>query len=179
MYLSEVCLFQQLRCYVCMLCLNSHAIDGEGPFLVIFRFCNHVFLSSIAITSPEQLGASHEKTCYAISNNKGAAQPAHPCSLISAFVIRCLDSIIPLVSDSEISSLCLASVAAQAGLSVSWSQTTTTGFVWLRLICWLSARVSTCCGFRLCYSSSWCRKKATVFDCGTPERLVMHIILRM
>ena len=48
------------------------------------------------------------------ANNKGADQPAHPCSLISAFVVHCLDSIIPLVSISEISSLYLASVAAQA-----------------------------------------------------------------
>ena len=32
------------------------------------------------------------------ANNKGADQSAHPRSLISAFVIRCLDSIIPLVS---------------------------------------------------------------------------------
>ena len=31
---------------------------------------------------------------------------------------RCLDSIIPLVSISEISSLCFASVAAQAGLII-------------------------------------------------------------
>ena len=57
------------------------------------------------------------------ANNKGADQPAHPRSLISAFVVRCLDNIIPLVSISEISSLYLASVAAQAGLSVLWSQT--------------------------------------------------------
>ena len=41
----------------------------------------------------------------------------------------------PLVSISEISSLYLASVAAQAGLSLPWSQTTKTGFLvmWLRL----------------------------------------------
>ena len=56
-------------------------------------------------------------------NNKGADQPAHPRSLISAFVIRCLDSIIRLVSISEISSLYIASVAVQAGLSLPWSQT--------------------------------------------------------
>ena len=47
------------------------------------------------------------------ANNKGTDQPAHPCSLISTFVVRCLDSIIPLVSICEISSLYLASVAAQ------------------------------------------------------------------
>ena len=31
-------------------------------------------------------------------NNKGADQPAHPCSLIRAFVVHCLDTIISLVS---------------------------------------------------------------------------------
>ena len=54
----------------------------------------------------------------------------HPRSLISAFVVRCLDSIIPLVSISEISSLFLASVAAQAGLCLTWSQTPKTCFSW-------------------------------------------------
>ena len=43
--------------------------------------------------------------------------------MISTFVVHCLDSIIPLVSISGISGLCLASVAAQAGLSLPWSQT--------------------------------------------------------
>ena len=36
------------------------------------------------------------------ANNKGADQPEHQGSLISAFVIHCLDSIISLVSISEI-----------------------------------------------------------------------------
>ena len=69
------------------------------------------------------------------ANNKGADQPAHLRSLISAFVVHCLDSIIPLVSISEISSLYLASVAAQAGLSLPWSQTPKTGFLVTRLNC--------------------------------------------
>ena len=67
------------------------------------------------------------------ASNKGADQPAHPRSLIGAFVVRCLDSIIPLVSISEISSIYLASVAEQAGLSLSWSQTPKTGFLATRL----------------------------------------------
>ena len=50
-------------------------------------------------------------------------------SLISAFVVRCLDSIIPLVSTSEISILYLVSVTAQTGLSLLWSQTPKTGFL--------------------------------------------------
>ena len=36
------------------------------------------------------------------ANNKGVDQPAHPRSLISAFIVRCLDSIISLDSIVEI-----------------------------------------------------------------------------
>ena len=39
------------------------------------------------------------------ANNKGADQPAHPCSLISAFIVCCLDSIILLLTVSQISRL--------------------------------------------------------------------------
>ena len=55
----------------------------------------------------------------AYANSKGADQPAHPRSLISACVVRCLDSIIPLLAivDSRPS---LASAAQQAGLSLNW-----------------------------------------------------------
>ena len=36
----------------------------------------------------------HEKTCFMLyANNKDADLPAHPCSLISVFVVHCLDSI--------------------------------------------------------------------------------------
>ena len=48
----------------------------------------------------------------------------HPRSLISAFVVRCLDSIISILAKSKVSRLQLASVAVQAGLSHIWSQTT-------------------------------------------------------
>ena len=66
----------------------------------------------------------HEKMCLmSYANNKGADQPAHPHSLISTFVICCLDSIISLDSIAEISRLKLASVAAQAGLCLAWSET--------------------------------------------------------
>ena len=39
------------------------------------------------------------------TNNKKADQSAHPHSLISAFVVRCLDSIIPIFAKFEISRL--------------------------------------------------------------------------
>ena len=41
----------------------------------------------------------------AIANTKGADQPAHARSLIRAFVIHCLDSIIPLLAIAKISRL--------------------------------------------------------------------------
>ena len=46
-----------------------------------------------------------ENLFMSYANNKGADQPAHLCSLISTFVVCFLDSIVPLVSISEISSL--------------------------------------------------------------------------
>ena len=64
----------------------------------------------------------HEKTCF-----------CNMRSLVSAFVVHCLDSITPLVSISEISSLYLASVVVQASLSLPWSQIPKTGF----LVTWL------------------------------------------
>ena len=46
----------------------------------------------------------HEKMCLmTYANNKGADQPARPRSLISAFVVRYQDRMIPIVYISEIS----------------------------------------------------------------------------
>ena len=57
------------------------------------------------------------------ANNKGADQSAHPHSLISAFVVRYPDSVMSLVSVTKIASLMLASIAEQASLSLTWSET--------------------------------------------------------
>ena len=49
-------------------------------------------------------GPRREKTCLrGFANNIGADQPAHPRSLISAFVIRFLESIICTLATDEIS----------------------------------------------------------------------------
>ena len=48
---------------------------------------------------------SWESLFLPLTNTRGADQSAQPRSLISAFVVRCLDSIMPLVSISKISSL--------------------------------------------------------------------------
>ena len=63
------------------------------------------------------------------ANNKGADQPAHPRSLISTFVVRYLDSIIPILAKSKVSRLLLVSVVEQASLSIPWSQTPKTCFL--------------------------------------------------
>ena len=63
------------------------------------------------------------KCVMSYANNKGADQPVHQCSLICAFVGRCLNSIMSLDSIVEISRLLLASVAGQAGLCLAWSET--------------------------------------------------------
>ena len=56
--------------------------------------------------SETPFGPGHAKMCLMpYANNKGADQPAHSRSLISTFVVRCLDSVMPLVSISEISRL--------------------------------------------------------------------------
>ena len=62
-------------------------------------------------------------------NNKGADQPAHPCSLISAFLICLLESIISIICTSRISLFYLVSVTEQAGLSLALRETPKTDFV--------------------------------------------------
>ena len=74
------------------------------------------------------------KSIFQYANNKGGDQPAHPRSLTSAFVVRWLDSIIHPLAKAEISNPQLVSVNEQAGLSLTWSQTTKTGFLVTRFI---------------------------------------------
>ena len=85
---------------------------------------------------------SWENLFMPYASNKDQDQTLHPRSQTNAFVIRCLDSIIHLISVSKISSLYLTSVAVQASLSLLWSQIPTTGFLVTRLIvrpvCWNS-----------------------------------------
>ena len=62
-------------------------------------------------------------------NNKGADQLAHPRSLISAFAIHLLESIILKLAQSEISLFYLVSLAEKAGFDIILSETLKTGFV--------------------------------------------------
>ena len=69
-------------------------------------------------------GPRREKTCLRrVANNKDADQPAHPPSLISAFVFCFLESITFKLATSKVS------IAEQAGLSLTLSETPKTGFL--------------------------------------------------
>ena len=74
--------------------------------------------------------STREKTSFRwFANNKGADQPVHYRSLIRAFVIRFLESIIPKFATSEISIFWLVFVAEETGLSLALSETPKTAFV--------------------------------------------------
>ena len=79
--------------------------------------------------------STRENLSLGFAHNKGADLPAHPRSLISAFVICFLESTICKLATGEISIFYLASVAEESGLKLALS----TGFVTSRPICheWL------------------------------------------
>ena len=60
-----------------------------------FAFCIMFSHNITHVQSYRSYGPDHAKMCLMpYANNKGADQPAHPRSLISTFVVRCLDSMI-------------------------------------------------------------------------------------
>ena len=79
-----------------------HGALFDATFSLMFKSRKLLYMTFISVTI---WATSWENLFMPYANNKGADQPAHPRSLISAFVVRCLDSIISLVSISEISSL--------------------------------------------------------------------------
>ena len=84
----------------------------------------------LAFTLFSLFGPRREKPCLReYSSNKDADKPAHPHSLISAFVIRFLESTISKLASSEISIFQLVPVAEQAGLNLTLSEIPKTGFV--------------------------------------------------
>ena len=82
---------------------NIYVIYMLYMYLVQIQTVNH---SIASLLSEFVYEPGHEKMCLmSYANNKGADKPAHPRSLISAFIVRCLDTIISLDSIAEISRL--------------------------------------------------------------------------
>ena len=77
--------------------------------------------------------STQENLSLVFANNKGADQPAHLRSLISAFVIRLLERIISKHATSKFSIFSLVSVAEETGLSLTLSETQKTGFLAVNL----------------------------------------------
>ena len=100
--------------------------DSPEPFLLDVAI-------STEITCNETInGPLRETTFYGghtVANNTGTDQPALPRSLISAFVIRFLESIICKLAAGEISIFKLVSVAAEKGFKRTMSKIPKTGFL--------------------------------------------------
>ena len=62
-----------------------------------------ILLHYVTVNPIHTWATSWENLFLPYANNKGTNQPAHSRSLISAFVVRCLDSIIPLIAIADIS----------------------------------------------------------------------------
>ena len=83
---------------------------GRMPRLIWLRwahthFVGFVMSRLINVRSLYCMSRIMRKPVLPYANNKDADQPAHPRSLISAFVVRCLDSIIPKLATAKISRL--------------------------------------------------------------------------
>ena len=81
-----------------------------------FKLSKCVSLGECALRNHRYMWATlWENLFQRYANNKGTDQPAHLRSLISTFVIRCLDSIMHTLAKSK--------------MSIIWSQTPKTGFL--------------------------------------------------
>ena len=69
---------------------------------MVTKLCSFDTLSAL-FAQQQSFGLGHaKKTCLMpYANNEGADQPAHPRSLISTFVVRCLDSMICILAISR------------------------------------------------------------------------------
>ena len=98
------------------------------------------------------------KPDFCICENKDADQLRGNREADQRLCFRHTDSTIPLLSESEISSLYPSSVAVQSGLCQTWSETPKTGFLTTRLAHSLSEHdVVNLCS---CISSLVCDKVA-------------------
>ena len=92
-------------------------------------YISNSILLNLRLLTPNQLSHVMRKPVYAVCEQQRRRSACASAQSDQRLYFRCLDSMIPLVSTSEISSLHLVSVAAQAGLCLTWSQTTKTGFL--------------------------------------------------
>ena len=93
---------------------RRQVLSRRGPYPVKKQLC----LFTVYIYGPSQ----RENLSSGIWKNKGEDQPAHMCSLFSAFVIHLLKSIISRFTMNENLNFRLVSIADQAGLNLTLSE---------------------------------------------------------
>ena len=93
-----------LQCVIVVFPDNTHLLFWCIPSYGWKRDIVLKYFKMAAITDiTERNGPRREKTCLRrFANNKDADQPAHPRRLISAFVIRLLESIIAKLATSKL-----------------------------------------------------------------------------
>ena len=84
------------------------------------NFCPFCLCYRVKLINRIELFEPHrDKTCFTICEQQRRRSACVCLQSDQRLYFRCLDSVIPLVSISEISSLNLASLAAQAGLCLT------------------------------------------------------------
>ena len=105
-----------------------------------FQVCSSVFTQNYFTMQPFwdhvlfYMSLVMRKPDFCICKNKDADQLRGNREADQRLCFRYMDSTIPLLSKSEISSLWPSSVAVQPGLCGTWSETPKTGFLRTRLI---------------------------------------------
>ena len=91
-------LFQELEeARMCLVQIEKLIGITPEPNIILGEYLGNLLLVKWA--------KSWENRFMPYANNEGADQPAHPRSLISTFVVHCLDNIIPLFAIAEMSRL--------------------------------------------------------------------------
>ena len=121
---SIICSMRGVLSTLCLLprFISSSYFSFYSLIFISFQVVEMV-LASLTSCFPVSLVMRKPVSAMQMRTKKAQISLRHPRSLISVFVVRCLDSIMPIVAISKTSRLQLASVAEQAGLSLTWSQT--------------------------------------------------------
>ena len=94
-----------------------------------------MFQAYISPQYEQRWASAQENLSSGFVNNKGADQPAHLLSLISAFVIHYLKSIVVKLASRKISTFYLGSVAEETCLCLALSETPKTRFCHVEVMC--------------------------------------------
>ena len=95
--------------FVILCLLSSLNILTTGVYFFLHTWKVHFYVSeTVSISSLNKvslrIGPGHVKMCLMpYANNKNADQPAHPHSLISTFIVPCLDIMICILAISKVS----------------------------------------------------------------------------